>query len=377
MKLICHREGLLSACQSVSVAVAARNVNPVLQNLKVSTEGDRCTLMATDTEVGIRMEVRSVNVEEPGDALLPANRLLAILREATEEEVTIETDGSFVPTIKGRRFEYELPGEDPTVFPDFPVIENGRYHEINSKVLEELVRRTTFAVANPEKTTKWTATSGILWELDGGKVKLVGTDGRRLALCEGTGVSVGEHRTGNHTVVPLKAMQLLEKNLEDNETVRVSFRPNEVLVKTERATIYSRLVEGRFPNYQQALPKAAGIRVPLTAGTFLKAVRQAAVMVSEESAGVIFSFEPGKVTLKARGNERGKSRVELDLDYAFDPLEISFDPRYVSDMLKVFDGETEFSLELSSGDQPAVFRRQDYAYVVLPLVVCGQEKAAG
>src|ERR1700722_12070842 len=90
MKAVCQREALLSACQLASVAVAARDVKPILKNLKALVADDRCTLMATDLELGIRLEVRGIKVEEPGSALLPTSRLVAILREATDEEMTIE-----------------------------------------------------------------------------------------------------------------------------------------------------------------------------------------------------------------------------------------------------------------------------------------------
>src|SRR5689334_18498615 len=92
MKTVCHREGLLSACQLASVAVAARDVKPVLRNLKAVVDDGRCTLMATDLELGIRLEVRGVNVEEPGEALMPAGRITSILREATDDELTIEAN---------------------------------------------------------------------------------------------------------------------------------------------------------------------------------------------------------------------------------------------------------------------------------------------
>src|SRR6516164_9297729 len=85
MKMVCHREGLLSACQLASVAVASRDVKPILKNIKAVVQPERCTLMATDMELGIRLEVRSVQVNEPGEAILPASRLLAILRESTDE----------------------------------------------------------------------------------------------------------------------------------------------------------------------------------------------------------------------------------------------------------------------------------------------------
>src|SRR6476659_7238654 len=92
MKVTCHREGLLAACQIAAAAVAPRDVKPVLRNLKAIVEDDRCTLMATDLELGIRLEVRGVRVEEPGEALLPSSRLIAILRESADEEMTIDAN---------------------------------------------------------------------------------------------------------------------------------------------------------------------------------------------------------------------------------------------------------------------------------------------
>src|SRR5579885_202892 len=92
MKALCNREGLLSACQLAGVAVPSRDVKPVLKNLKAVADDGRCTLMATDLELGIRLEVRSVNVEEPGEGLLPAAKLLAILRESQDDELTVEAD---------------------------------------------------------------------------------------------------------------------------------------------------------------------------------------------------------------------------------------------------------------------------------------------
>src|SRR5262245_5371877 len=119
MKAVCHREGLLSAFQLASAALPARDVKPILKNLKATAMDDRCTLMATDLELGIRLEVRGLKVEEQGDAILPAARLLAILREAQDEELTIEADANAC-TVRGASIEFEMPSEDPANFPDLP-----------------------------------------------------------------------------------------------------------------------------------------------------------------------------------------------------------------------------------------------------------------
>ncbi len=371
MRVICHREGLLSACQLVNVAVAEKKLSHILQNLKMIVEGDRCTLMATDTEVGIRMEVRSVKVEEPGEALLLANRLLSILRESTEDEVTIET-GEDSTWLRSKHAEFEMPSEDPAIFPDFPTFEEEDYHELEAGLLREMIRRTQFAVASSE-SARYGATTGILWELNGEKIRLVATDGRRLAMADGTGTPQGNHSTnGQMPVVPIKAMTLLERNLQEpEEKVRISIRANEILIKTERSVIYSRLVEGRFPNYQQVLPKKHQVKVPLTVGPFQVAIRQAAIMTDEESKRVVFSFDKEKLILHARGQASGSSKVEMELDFTGDPIEISFDPKYLIEMLRVLDPDLQLTLELLDSNSPAIFQNEtgDYTYVVVPLVV--------
>src|ERR1700730_10092883 len=119
MKVLCHREGLLSAFQLAGVAVPSRDLKPVLRNIKAIADGDRCTLLATDLELGIRLEVRGVKVEEPGEALLPAGRTLAILRESGDEELAIEADAQ-TSVVLGQFNEFEMGGEDPSDFPDVP-----------------------------------------------------------------------------------------------------------------------------------------------------------------------------------------------------------------------------------------------------------------
>jgi DNA polymerase-3 subunit beta len=366
MKATCHREGLLSACQLVSVAVPARDIKPVLRNIKASAGPDRCTLMATDLELGIRLEVRGLQVQEPGDALLPAGRLLAILRESQDEELTIEADANAC-VVRGRYNEFEMPGDDPAGFPDFPDAAEGGHHEVAAGVLREMVRRTVFATA--AESARYSMT-GVLWELDGSTARLVATDGRRLALASGPATAHGGHGTqGQAPVVPTKALTLLERNLQDEgEAVRVAFRPNEVLFRTERAVVYSRLVEGRFPNYKEVMPKKAAAKVPLVAGPFLAAVRQAAIMTDDDSRRVVFHFAKNKLTLQAQGAATGRSKVELPVEYDGKALDVSFNPGFLVDMLRVLPADAEVTAELVDGATATLFRHgPDYLYLVMPL----------
>jgi DNA polymerase-3 subunit beta len=366
MKVRCHREGLLSAVQLASVAVPSRDLKPILRNLKAIADGDRCTFLATDLELGIRLEVRGLNVEESGDALLPANRLLAILRESTDDEMTVEADAQRC-LVRGQFNEFEMGGEDPADFPDVPEFSGDKYHEIDAGQLREMIRRTIFAAATENLRY---AVTGILWELEGESVRLVATDGRRLAVADGTGTANGGHQTkGQSHVVPTKAMQLLERNLQDpEERIRVSLRPNEALFKTERAMIYSRLVEGKYPNYRDVFPKKPTAKVPLVVGPFHAAVRQAAIMTDDESKKVAFTFDKKKLTLAAQGPATGRSKVEMPIEYEGASIKISFDPKFLTDMLRVLNPDDALTLELTDANSVALFRcGKNYAYIVMPL----------
>jgi DNA polymerase-3 subunit beta len=369
MRAICHREGLLSACQLTSAAIPAREVKPILKNFKAVASDGRCTLIATDLEVGIRLDVQSMQILEPGEAILPAAKLVAILREARDEQLAIEADPSCC-VVKGMKspLEFEMPGEDPGQFPDFPAFAEDRYHEITAGSLREMIRRTVLAAADEAQRY---SLCGVLWEVEGDSIRLVATDGKRLALTEGLGTGVGEHSTkGQSPVVPTKAMLLLERNLADDaeEPVKVCLRPNEVLFRTGRAVIYSRLVEGRFPDYRAVIPKKSNVKVPLQAATFQAAVRQAAIMADAEGKRVTLSFSRDKLTLQARGATSGRSKIEMPVEYSARPIEINFNAEYLIDVLKVLPMEAELTLDLIDSASPALFRHgENYSYLVMPL----------
>jgi DNA polymerase-3 subunit beta len=376
VKALCPREVLLEACQLTSAALPSgsrENVKPILKNFKASAGDGEWTLIATDMEVGIRFKVQSMQIEEPGEAILPAAKLVQILREARDEQLSLEADPASC-VIKGTEstLEFEMPSDDPGQFPDFPTLDEDRYYEVSAGVLREMIRRTAFAAADEKARYSM---SGVLWELDKDEVKLVATDGRRLALASGLATGYGGHTTkGQSPIVPSKTMALLERNLQEDaeELVRVCLRPNEVLFRTGRAVIYSRLVEGRFPDYKQVIPKKTTVRVPLQAGPFQAAVRQAAIMAEQEtnshSKRVTFQFAPGKLTLQSQGQTTGRSKVELPLDYDAKPIDINFNAEYLIDVLKVLPPDTKLNLDLIDHANPALFRCGDkYVYLVMPL----------
>jgi DNA polymerase-3 subunit beta len=368
MRAVFDREGLLAAFQVVSSVAPSRLIKPVLQNVKLTAAADRTVLLATDIEtVGVRMEVRGVQVEEPGEVLLPSARALSIFREARDRDVHVEADDANV-MIRTAHSEFELPGEDPSQYPEVAQFSGETYHTVKAGVLREMIVRTLFAAAT--ESARY-AMTGVLWELHGEKARLVATDGRRLALVDGPATYKGKHTTEGQTpVVPSRTMNLLEKNLVDpDEEIHVRFGPNDVIFKTNRAEIYGRLVEGRFPPYREVIPKKTSIKIPLSVGPFLSACRQAAILTDDETRGVDYEFAEGKLTLKARVADKGRAKVELPISYEAKAMTVTFDPKLIIDMLRVLDDDAEISLEMVDGNTAALFRAgPHYQYVVMPLM---------
>jgi DNA polymerase-3 subunit beta len=165
-------------------------------------------------------------------------------------------------------------------------------------------------------------------------------------------------------------MQLIERSLGDAETpVKLAVQGSDVLIHTGHTTISARLVEGRFPRWRDVFPdRPDAVRVKVVAGPLLSAVRQAAIVTSEQSKGVDFGFESGQLVLAGQSAESGQSRVEMPIDHSGETIQIKLDPRFVSEFLRVLDPATSIDVELTDGQSACVYRTEDgYGYCVMPL----------
>jgi DNA polymerase-3 subunit beta len=362
----CQRDGLLLACQLVGAAVAGTTTKPTLEQVKLIADTDHLVLMATDLEIGIRYELRGVNVQEGGEVLLPPDRLTSLLRESQDSELTLEANESLCRITFGSTDEFEIPTMPAADFPDIPEFSDARYIELQAGLLRDMVHQTVFATS---KDSGKFSTHGVLWEVEGKKIRLVATDNKRLACTEGAIEVHGTVETKPQSyLVPTKAMNLLDRNLhDDQEKVRVLLRPNDVLFQTEKSTICSRLLEGRFPLYRKLFGKPSPTKVALPVEAFMVKVRQAAVMTDNETRRVTFQFQAGKLTLQSQSQKTGRSKVELPVEYSGELLRINLDPTYLVEMLRVLDSDAVVTLEMATGDDPAIFRYGDYTYVVMPI----------
>lgn len=366
MKATVNREGLSSAFQIAAGVVPQRSPRQILRSVKLEIDGPTtATLLATDLELGIRYAVSGIEADSTGQVLLPVAETVAILRELSDQTIQLRAaEGGVILESSTSRFE--LATDDPLQFPDVPASDDEPAHKIKAGVLANMIRRTSFACASENSRY---ALHSVLLEFEDGKARFVATDSKRLALMPGAVEIAGDTPEGTW-LLPPKALQLLTRVLQDpDEEVGITLRENDALFKTAKVTIYTRLVEGRFPRYQDVFPAEVSHRIPLPVGQFHAVIRQARIMTSDESRGVDLRFADGQLTLQSRSAQAGQSEVHMPVGYSDDPVEVTYDPQLVMDAMKILDPEEEIVLELPDSRRASVFRtRDDYAYVVMPLM---------
>ncbi len=366
MKVICNRGALLEALSVTGSVVAARTPKPVLLCVKVTAADDRLTLAATDLEVAIRYSDSQVQIEQPGETLVPADTFRDIVRESVDDTLSIELDKEQL-SIKGQDSHFKINTQPATEFPPVPDFEGDADFEIVGGHLKQLINQTLFAAA--KESTRY-AFNGVLIDAHKAKkINLISTDGRRLAMAKGELSSASKlGKEGAKAIVPVKALQLIDKLIDDpEESIGIQMRENQIIFHTSSATLTSNLVEGQFPPFEDVIPKDTDKK--MTAGTadFLSAIRRAALLTTEESKGVRMSFGKKGLVLTSRSPESGEATVNFACKYEGSDVEIGFNPNFLTDALRVVDSD-EITLELTASNRPGLVRGGDkFLYVIMPV----------
>ena len=366
MQLTCQRNSLTTAFQTVSGVVPTRTTKDILKNVKLQIGGGKATLIGNDSEIGMRCDVPDVESDSRGEALLPTSRVLAVLRELTDDVVKLEVTGD-ATWIRCGYSEFRLSAEDPADFPPVATFEDADYFVVPAAALRLMIRRTIFATDS--ESTRY-ALGGIQMELGPEKLTLAATDSRRLAVVTAASSIVGRPEIpAVSPVIPSKAMGLIEKILGDGTgEAHIALHQNDIVVRCGGTTIASQLVQGRFPDYRKVVPDSYNSTIDMVVAPFFSAVRQAMIVTSEESRGVDFEFGNGTLRLNSQAADIGQSKIEMPIAYDGPDMTITFDPRYVADFLKVLDAGSQFHLKLISHDDRASLVTDDnYTYVVMPL----------
>ena len=369
MKVICDQAALADALGIVVGVVARRTPTPVLTCVRLTASNGQLAMTATDTEASLRHVMDQVEVEKDGDLLIPAAKLLQVIRACDSSTVTMNAKGHHLQ-IKAKGSQFKLNGYDPAESPEIAEFNPDAVDcKIDGLTLSALISRSLFAAADEHSRY---AINGVLFDRDEKKLRMVATDGRRLAVAAGdcTGGS-GQKQC----IVPSKALGLVRQLVRSADaSVSIAIDDNHVTFHVDEAsgpsTLTSTLVEGKFPPFEDVIPKDQDKRCTIDREVLRSAIGRAALLTSEESRSVRMRFETEskRLTLTSHVPEMGEAVIELPLtDWEGDDLEINFNPNLLGDALKVIDTD-QVLLEFKSSNKPGVLRTgREFTYVLVPL----------
>ena len=359
LKLTLPRRPLADRFGTAANVTPTRTPKPVLQNVLLTVTEGQVILSATDLELSVTLPLTGVRCDGDGSVLLPAAKVGKILATVPDDEITVEADGEKL-LIQGGRSRFSLPCESVELYPHIEpsTADNEFCRDIPGAELRRLIRQTIYAT---DMNSPRYALAGVRAEATDQGLRLVATDGRRLAMAGNRTASVSP----GSPVLPIKALRLIDRLA--GETARLAWDDKTAWIETDGIEIQTRLVEGRFPAYESIFPANRAAIATINAAELLAAIEQAAITTSEESRGVDLAFAAGELALRSSAADVGESTVRLPLEYAGEPLTLTFDHRYMSDAIKALDGGTLLNLELFGPKSPLIVKAEGFTYVVMPL----------
>jgi DNA polymerase-3 subunit beta len=376
MKVICGKEDLSKGIQTTSPTASSKNTLPVLSNFLFETEGGKIKLSSTDLEIAVKCYIKGEILEE-GGITIPAKRFSDIIKELPlENEIDIRADETNQISITSGKSKFNLMGiskNEYPVIPNFPIENN---FTIKRELFTSILKKTVFAAS---KDIQRYVLNGVCLILEESSLKMVATDGRRLAYITANELKGVKPRTKIKVIVPTKAitdiLRLLSADIK-SEDIKIGITGNQIALEIEDITFLSTLIEGIFPNYEQVIPKTSEVKVKLNIKNTLSAVKQMALLTadkisSDRSSAVKFYFNSHILRISASTAGLGSGEVEIEIDYKAEPTEINFNPNFIKEVLQNIDEES-IIFEFKNSLNPATIvpeKDKNYLCVVMPMRV--------
>lgn len=367
MKFSVSRDALIRPLNLVAGVVERRQTLPILSNVLMSLEGNRLSLTGTDLEVELVGRIEVVNSGPDGDITVPARKLVDICKSLPDGvEINFSVEDGRV-TVKAGRSRFSL-----STFPaaEFPAVEAGAGEvelDLPQSLVRQMIERTGFAMAQQDVRYYL---NGMYLEIKSGRLRFVATDGHRLALCTAPGQLVADDRS---VIVPRKGILELARLLEGDGSVTLIVGSNHIRAATDQFTFTSKLVDGKFPEYERVLPKSPDKAVSGDRSELRQAFARTAILSNEKYRGVRLSLSDGSLEITANNPEQEQAEESVPVDYSGDSLEVGFNVSYLLDVMGVLSGSTvRMSLSDSASsalieEGEAVNGEAEALYVVMPM----------
>lgn len=364
MEFHIERDPFLKGLQMIQNVVEPRQPLPILANVLIEASAGTVRATAVDLEIGAKVSVPA-HVALDGAITLSARKLLEIVKELPASTLSVKAQENSWVTLRCAGVAYKLAGLPAG---DFPGIEEGNpleWGRLSAEVLRDMLAHTSFAISYDENRH---ALNGILLSLQAKEVRLVATDGHRLALSRRDLSDGGGSRTG---IVPRKAVREMERVLSGEEEVQFALEENRFVLKTSNFLLTARLIEGQFPNYEQVLPREHPKRVIVPREAFSAALRRVSILSEERTRPVKLLLSPGALKMTAYSPELGEAEETIEADYTGEELMIGFNSRYLLDALSPVETD-QVVIELKDGLSPGVLKSlggEENLCVIMPMRV--------
>ncbi len=364
MKIKINRDELIKPLQQVAGVVERRQTLPVLSNVLLQVDDDRLSVTGTDLEVELVGRL-ALSESEAGEVTVPARKLMDICRELPDgADVELALQDQRLTIVSGR-FRSALSTLPASDFPNVDKSSSEMSLSLNAKSLKRLIDRTSFAMAQQDVRY---FLNGMLFEVGSGGVRTVATDGHRLALCSFDGEGTGGETS--QVIVPRKGVLEMQRLLNEVPgDVKVTIGSNHLCVESDEYTLTTKLVDGRFPDYDRVIPKD-GDKVVLADRVELRqALNRTAILSNEKFRGIRVNLASGALQLSANNPEQEEAEEEIEVDYNGDELEVGFNVSYIQDVLGVIEAD-KVKITLANANSSALIEEpegDDSVYVVMPM----------
>jgi DNA polymerase-3 subunit beta len=353
--------------------VEKKSTMPILSHVLLEAKkGNLLHVSATDLDLSVSSE-HPCEVSKEGALAVPAKHLFEIDRSLPEQQVTLKKAGNNYLEIRSGPSEFRIVGLPAEDFPALPKFEKVAFVDVVAAELLEQIERTSFAASTDE--TRYNL-NGVFFEPQGPILRMVATDGHRLALSEKP--LAGDYALKRGVILPRKGLHELKKLLgeaseagQEKPETRLGFAENSAIYRRPGVVLAMRLIEGMFPDYKQVIPKQGEKIVKVGRVRFLETLRRVSLLASDKSHAVKLELEPGLLRVLSQNPDLGDAKEEVPVEYAGEPLKIGFNSRYITDVAAVLKSD-DLQLELADDLSPGVLRGAGpedagYTAVVMPM----------
>jgi DNA polymerase-3 subunit beta len=371
MKFKINRDHFSNGLAQVLNVVGSKAAMPILSNVLIEAEKDHISLTTTNLDLGIRCRIKA-EVKDGGSVTLPVKRLATIVRELPNVDVSFDANASHQVKIASGGSNFRIMGIGAEEFPKLPDTGDDKSYTLEQGELATMLSNVSYAQSTDE--TRYIL-NGVYFNFKDGKLALVATDGRRLALVSKE-MTVPAASAGA-IILPAKTVAELLRLLGKGEKMKIAFNERRAAFQidtgkdagglTDSIYLFSKVVEGNYPNYQQVIPKETHQRIKLERELFLQCVHRAALVTSEKSNSVKIKLSANLLEITASSPDFGESHESMAISYSGPDLQVAFNPQFVMDPLRALTKDEVF-FELKDEVSPGVFKTlESFVCVIMPV----------